>query len=87
MSVELALLYEYIEGEGSYEGMRLGGQRKHSPAEYAKERSQRRSAVGWRSNLVSFDSGDKFRQGGALGVGKIVQLLVRCIASQVLRHR
>ena len=34
--------------------------------------------MGLRSNLVSFDSGNTFRQRGALGDGKIVHLLVRC---------
>ena len=39
---------------------------------------KRRSAVAWCSNLVSFDSGDVLRQGGALGHGKVVHLLARC---------
>jgi hypothetical protein len=56
--------------------MRLGG--ADGTTEYAKERSKRRSAVAWCSNLVSFDSGDVLRQRGALGLGKIVHLLARC---------
>ena len=65
--------------------MRLGGQRKR----IARPNMLRRARSGDQlcgvvcSNRVSFDSGDVLRQGGALGDGKIVHLLVRCIQWKV----
>ena len=83
-SVELALLCNWIEcakadaSRGCARGMvkaRLNALRRYSSGTLGQDNRADK-------HLVSLDSGETHRQGGALGDGKVVHLLVRCTCTR-----